>query len=341
MFRFEQPTYLYLLLLLPLLVGLYYYAQYSYKKALKTYGDPELVENLMPTVSKFRPAVKFWILFAVVGLFSFLLARPQFGTKLETSDRKGIEVMIVLDISNSMLAQDVSPSRLARSKMVISKLVDKLQNDKIGLIVFAGDAFTQLPITNDFVSAKMFLDYITPSFIERQGTDIGKAVNLAMHSFTSQDKVGKTIIIITDGEDHTPGSIEAVKNAAKNGIQVNVMGIGSLEGSPIPIKNQDFLKDKDGNVVVTKLNEEMAQEIAKAGNGIYVHVDNTTTAQQVMIKELDKLQKADISTQVFKEYDEQFQVFAWLIFVLLIVEVLIINKRDKLFIKLHKLFNNK
>ncbi len=338
MFRFEQPEYLYLLLLLPVLVALYYYGVYKRRKAIKEFGDPDLVANLMPTVSKLRPALKFWLLFAVIGLFSFLLARPQFGTRLENVDRKGIEVMVALDISNSMLAEDVAPNRLQRSKMIISKLVDKLHNDKVGLILFAGDAFTQLPITNDYVSAKMFLSSIKPELIERQGTDIGKAVELAMHSFTSQEKVGKTIVIITDGEDHAPGTIEAVKLAAKAGIQVNVMGVGSLEGAPIPQGGGEFLKDREGTVVVTKLNEEMAQQIAQAGNGVYAHVDNTNSAQQIIIKELDKLQKADITTKVFKDYDEQFQVFAWLILILLITELLIINKRNSLFIKWEKFF---
>ncbi len=338
MFRFEQPAYLYLLLLLPALVALYFYGNYRRKKAIKEFGDPDLIANLMPTVSVLRPTLKFWLLFAVIGLFSFLLARPQFGTRLENVDRKGIEVIVALDISNSMLAQDVSPSRLERSKMIISKLVDELHNDKVGLILFAGDAFTQLPITSDYVSAKMFLPSIRPDLIERQGTDIGKAVELAMHSFTSDSEVGKTVIVITDGEDHEPGSIEMVKNAAKQGVQVNVMGIGSVGGAPIPLGNGEFLKDREGNVVVTKLNEEMAQSIAAAGNGVYAHVDNSNTAQQAVIKELNKLQKADISTKIFKDYDEQFQVFAWFILILLVAELLIINKRNSLFIKWEKFF---
>lgn len=338
MFRFEQPEYLYLLLLLPLLIALYIYGNRRRRKAIKKFGDPDLVANLMPTVSILRPTVKFWILFTTIGLFSFLLARPQFGTHKETVDRKGIEVMIALDISNSMLAEDVSPSRLQRAKMIISKLVDQLHNDKIGLILFAGDAYTQLPITSDYVSAKMFLSNIKPGLIERQGTDIGKAIELAIHGFTSQEKVGKTVIVITDGEDHSPGTIETIKKATSKGVQVNVMGIGSLEGSPIPLGNSEFLKDRDGNVVVTKLNEAMAQEIAAAGNGVYTHVDNTNGAQKVIFKEISKLQKADISTPIFKNYDEQFQVFAWLILILLITEVLIINKRNSLFMKWEKFF---
>ncbi|MGL5262798.1 MAG: VWA domain-containing protein [Bacteroides sp.] len=341
MFRFEEPAYLYLLLLLPLLAGLFYYSKYRRKKAIRTFGDPDLLEELMPTVSAFRPHVKFWILLAAIGLFTVLLARPQFGTKLDTVDKKGIEVVIALDISNSMLAQDVAPSRLAKSKLLISKLVDELGDDKVGLILFAGDAFTQLPITTDFVSAKMFLPSISPGLIENQGTAIRAAIDLANRSFTSQEGVGRAIILITDGEDHEPGSIEAVKRAVDNGIQVNVLGVGSPEGAPIPISeynSNEFRKDREGNVVVTKLNEEMAQQLAQAGQGIYVRVDNTNAAQKAISKQLSTLTKTNLESKVYKEYDEQFHVFAWIIFFLLVVEFLIINKRNPLFKNLSKLF---
>lgn len=340
MFRFQEPAYLYLLLLLPLLAALFFYNIYKRKKAIKTFGDPDLLADLMPTVSAFRPNLKFWILFASIGLFSILLARPQFGTKLDTVEKKGIEVMIALDISNSMLAEDVAPSRLSKSKLLISKLVDELHNDKVGLILFAGDAYTQLPITTDFVSAKMFLSSITPNLIERQGTSIGKAVDLAVRSFSSQEGVGKTIILITDGEDHEPGALEAVKKAVDNGIQVNVMGVGSPDGAPIPASehSNEYRKDAEGNVVVTRLNEEMAKQVAQAGNGLYVRVDNTNAAQKAITQEINKLTKTKIESKVYKEYDEQFNVFAWIIFILLITELLIINKRNPLFKNLNKLF---
>ena len=340
MFRFEEPAYLYLLLILPLLVLLHYYGVYRRKKAIRTYGDPDLVAHLMPTVSKVRPGVKFWIIFVAVGLFSVLLARPQFGTKLDTVETKGIEAMIVLDISNSMLAEDIKPSRLDKSKLLISRLIDELDRDKVGLILFAGDAFTQLPITNDIASAKMFLPSITPHIIEKQGTNIAAAVNLATRSFTSKEGVGRTIIIITDGEDHEKGSAEAVKNAANNGIQVNVMGVGTTDGAPIPIRkgSNEFIKDREGNVVVTRLNEDKAQELAQAGQGIYVRVDNTNAAQRAITKEIGDLTKTTLESKVYKEYDEQFHVFAWFIFILLIVELLIINKRNPIFKNLNKIF---
>ena len=202
MFRFEEPTYLYLLLLLPLLLAFYLYSNYKRRKAIRLFGDPNLVMQLMPDVSKYRPDIKFGILLFVIGLFAILLARPQFGAKMETVKRKGAEIMIALDISNSMLAEDVSPSRLQKAKRLITRLVDKLENDKVGMIIFAGDAFIQLPITNDYISAKMFLESISPELISKQGTAIAAAIDLATRSFTSQEEVGRSLIIITDGENH-------------------------------------------------------------------------------------------------------------------------------------------
>ena len=218
MFRFEEPAYLYLLLLLPLLAAFYLYSNYRRRKAIRKFGDPILMAQLMPDVSKYRPDVKFWLVFAAIGLFTVLLARPQFGSKLETVKRQGVEVMIALDISNSMLAQDVQPSRLQKAKRLVAQLVDKMQNDKVGMIVFAGDAFTQLPITSDYISAKMFLESIDPSLISKQGTAIGAAINLAARSFTPQEGVGRTVIVITDGENHEGGAVEAAKVAAEKGI---------------------------------------------------------------------------------------------------------------------------
>ena len=339
MFRFEEPAYLYLLLLLPLLAAFYLYSNYRRRKAIRKFGDPILMAQLMPDVSKYRPDVKFWLVFAAIGLFTVLLARPQFGSKLETVKRQGVEVMIALDISNSMLAQDVQPSRLQKAKRLVAQLVDKMQNDKVGMIVFAGDAFTQLPITSDYISAKMFLESIDPSLISKQGTAIGAAINLAARSFTPQEGVGRTVIVITDGENHEGGAVEAAKAAAEKGIQVNVLGVGMPEGAPIPIEGtNDYRRDREGNVIVTRLNEQMCQEIAKAGNGIYVRVDNTNNAERALNAEINKLAKADVETQVFTEFDEQFQVLAWLAILLLAADLMILNRKNPLFknVKLFK-----
>ena len=329
MFRFANPHALFLYILLLAVVGIYFVSQYKRKKALRRYGSPELIGVLMPEASSQRPAIKFWITFVALCFMVLVLARPQFGSKKETIKRQGVETIIALDISNSMLAEDVAPSRLEKSKNIISKLVDSFSDDKVGLIVFAGDAFIQLPITNDFISAKMFLESIGPELIARQGTNIKAAIDMATRSFTPREGVGKAIVIITDGENHEGGAQEAAKAAAEKGMMVYVMGVGSLEGAPIPAgRSGEFRRDKEGNVVVTKLNEQMCKEIAAAGNGVYIRIDNTNNAQRILQKEIDKLAKADMETVTYSEYNEQFMVMAWVAFVLLLFEMLLMTKRN-------------
>lgn len=336
MFRFEEPAYLYLMLLIPLLIVFYLYSNYRRRQGIRKFGDPVLMAQLMPDVSKHRPDVKFGILCMAVGLFAVLLARPQFGSKLETVKRQGVEVMIALDISNSMLAEDVQPNRLEKAKRLVAQLVDKMENDKVGMIVFAGDAFTQLPITSDYISAKMFLESIEPSLITKQGTAIGAAIGMAIRSFTPQEGVGRSVIVITDGENHEDGAQEAAKAAADKSIQVNVLGVGMPEGAPIPQEGtNNYRRDKNGNVIVTRLNEQMCREIAQIGNGIYVRVDNTNNAQKSITKQMDTLAKADVETQVYTEFNEQFQAVAWIILLLLVAEMLILERKNPLFRNIH------
>ncbi len=337
MFRFEEPTYLYLLLLIPLGLAFYFYSDYKRKKAIKDFGDEELMEFLMPDASIGRIRIKMILMLVVIALFAVLLARPQYGAKLETVKREGIEAIIAIDISNSMLAKDIQPNRLDKAKRMVAQLVDRMENDKIGIIVFAGDAYTQLPITSDYISAKMFLETISPSLISKQGTSIGAAINLAINSFTPQEGVGKTIIIITDGENHEGGAEAAAKKASDNGIQVNVLGIGSPEGAPIPSENGDnqYRKDREGNIVITKLNEQMCQDIARLGNGMYAHVDNSNVAQRALEKEIDKLAKADIESKIYTAFNEQFQAVAWLILILLVLEMVILERKNPLFKNIH------
>ena len=333
MFRFEYPEVLYLLILLPLLVAVYLYTNYRRRQKIRLYGDPELLKALMPTVSKYRPDVKFWLTFAAFTLLIFVLARPQFGSKMETVKRSGVEAVIALDISNSMLAEDVAPSRLDKAKKLISRLVDTFNNDKVGLNVFAGDAFTQLPITSDYVSAKMFLESITPELIDIQGTDIGAAIRLAMKSFTPKEDVGRAIVVITDGENHEGGAVEAAKAAAEKNMKVFILGVGSPKGAPIPVKrgSNDYRRDQDGKVIVTALNEKMCQEIAQAGNGVYIRVDNTNSAERILNEEIGKLSKSDVESQVFTEFDEQFQAIAWIVLLLLVGEMLVMERKNPLF----------
>lgn len=329
MFRFANPNALYLYILLVVIVGIYLVASRRRKRELDRYGSSELLAALMPEVSPLRPALKFWLTFVALCFMVLVLARPQFGSKMETIKRQGVETVIALDISNSMLAEDVAPSRLEKSKNVVSKLVDSFTDDKIGLIVFAGEAYIQLPITNDFISAKMFLESIDPSLIERQGTNIKAAIDMATRSFIPREGVGKAIIIITDGENHEGGAKEAAKAAAEKGMMVFVMGVGSPEGAPIPAgRSNDFRRDKEGNVVITKLGEQMCQEIAAAGNGVYIRIDNTNNAQKLLQKEIDKLAKADMETTTYSDYNEQFMVMAWIAFILLLIEMLVMVKKN-------------
>ena len=332
MFRFADPNVLYLLIILPFVAIFYFYSNYRRTKRLRKYGDPELLSMLMPEASAHRPVFKFWVLWIALGLSIVMLARPQFGTRLEKVKRSGIETIIALDISNSMLAEDVVPSRLEKAKSLISRLVSNFNDDKVGLIVFAGDAFTQLPITSDYISAKMFLESITPSLISSQGTNIGEAIRLAIKSFTPQEKVGRAIIVITDGENHEGGAVEAAKEAASKGMKVFVLGIGSPDGSPIPLEgSNDYRKDNQGNVIVTRLNEQMCREVAQAGNGVYIRVDNSSSAQSLLQKEIDKLTKSDLESTVYSNYNEQLPALAWIIIVLLIIEVVVLDKKNPLF----------
>ena len=328
MFRFEEPTYLYLLAALPLIAILRWVLERKQLKRLKLFGDPTLLRHLMPDVSKMRPVVKFWMLLAAMALIIVMMARPQMGTRISHEKRTGIESIIAMDISNYILAEDVTPSRLDRTKMMVENLVDNFTDDKIGLIVFAGDAFVQLPITSDYVSAKMFLSEIEPSLIATQGTDIATAINMAANSFTQQQGVGKAIIVITDGEDHEGGALEAAKAAKKKGMRVYVLGVGSDKGAPIPLGNGDYMKDRTGNTVMTKLNEEMCRQIAEAGGGAYIHVDNNTNAQRQLDSELAKLSKKEMQSTIYSDYDEQFQAFGIIAIILLILEICILESKN-------------
>lgn len=341
MFRFADPIYLYLLAVIPVLAIIRFLTYRNQKKRLRKFGDPQLLRSLMPDVSRFRPAVKFWILQGALALLIVMLARPQFGTKISNEQRTGIETIIAMDISNSMLAEDITPSRLDRSKMMVENLVDHFTNDKIGLLVFAGDAFVQLPITSDYVSAKMFLSSIDPSMMATQGTDIARAIDMATHSFTQEEGIGKAIIVITDGEDHEGGALESAKAAKDAGMRVYVLGVGSTQGAPIPIPGTgDYMKDNTGNTVMSALNEDMCRQVAQAGGGAYIHVENNSAAQDQLDNELNKLAKKETTSTVYSEFDEQFQAVAILALLLLILEICIYDRRNPLLKRL-SLFGSK
>ncbi|MBP3710939.1 MAG: VWA domain-containing protein [Bacteroidaceae bacterium] len=330
MFRFASPQYLYFLLVLVALVAIHYYIIYRKRQQVKRFGDPELTRQLYMGVSRWRPEVKFWLTMAALASFIVSLARPQFGTRLDTRERTGIEAIIALDVSNSMLAEDVKPNRLEKAKMMVSNMVDGMRDDKVGLIVFAGQAFVQLPITSDYVSAKMFLETISPSMISVQGTDVAEAINLSMRSFTQQEDVSRAIFVITDGEDNEARGVEAAKQAAAKGVRVYVLGIGNPGGAPIPIPGTgQYIIDEEGNTVVSKLSEEMCREIATAGNGSYIYVDNSSSAQKKLSEQLDRLAKSKMESQIYSEYDEQFQGFILIGLLFLLIDVLLLERESK------------
>lgn len=330
MFRFADIEMLWWLLTIPVFVVAYVLITRHKRRQLSEFGDPELMAQLMPDASKSRPIVKFALLMGALSLLIIAAARPQYGQQEKTVKRQGIEVMVALDISNSMLAEDVAPNRLDRAKQMLSKMIDNMVDDKVGLVVFAGEAFTQLPITCDYVSAKMFLNTISPKLIPTQGTAIGAALQTAIRSFGSQESdAGRAIILITDGENHEDDAIAVAKQAQELGIQVFVIGIGKPEGSPIPVPGtNDYIKDRSGQVVVSRLNEEMCQEIAQAGKGAYVRCDNTNTAMRALQQELDRIATTDLETTIYADYNEQYQSFVLIALLILVIDFFILMRQN-------------
>ncbi len=333
MFSFANPEYLYLLILIPIIFGLFLLSRMIRAKNIKKYGNPALLEAQMPDVSKYKPWIKISIQLVALALIIIILARPRAmgNSKAETVNVQGIEVMVALDVSNSMLASSSDDpngiSRLQQAKLLLEKLIDKLGNDKVGLIVFAGDAYTQIPITADFVSAKMFLSNIEPSMVPTQGTAIGAAIKMAANSFTADDKIQKSIILITDGENHEDDAVEAAKDAHDKGIQINVLGVGTPKGAPIPIGGKgNYMKDESGNIVITQPNEQIAQDVANAGKGIYVSGTNRD-ALNILDARLKELSKSNISKNVFSPNDEQFPVFAWVALALLVCDIFVLDRK--------------
>ena len=336
---FFYPYYLYGLLIIPVFILLYIMFKRSKIKAYKKYGDYSVISRLMPELSNTGPLLKFIVCMVALAFLLLALAKPQTGSKLEKAKRKGVELMLLLDVSNSMLAEDIKPNRLERAKQAISKLVDKLDNDKIGLIVFAGKPYNQLPITTDYAAAKMFLSTVSTDIIPTQGTAIGAAIDMALKSFNFNDKTkNKAIIIISDGENHEDDAVEAAKTAVDNGVYIHTIGMGLPDGSPIPLYKSGiasgFKQDAEGKTVVTKLNEQMLQEIASAGKGIYVRANNTEVGLNKIFDEIDKMQKKEFEAKIFSDYEDQFQFFIAFALLLMITEIFIFERKSKWFSKL-------
>ena len=333
MIYLTQIEYLLLITLIPLLFLFYGIMLYRKRSTLKRFGDPNLTAQLMPLRSTRRGWVKLSFYSIAIFFFAIGLSRPQIGAKVKEVERKGAEIMIALDVSNSMLAQDYSPNRLERAKLAISRLVDRLQQDRIGLIVFAGDAFVQLPITTDYVSAKIFLNTISTESVRRQGTDLGEAILTGLRSFSSTTENSKALILITDGEDHEGDITESAQMAVESGVRIFCIGIGSEQGKPIPMPDGNLLKDEEGNIVVTKLDEATLVEIARMGNGTYVRAGNSEFGLDAIIEGMRELEKQNFSSQVFEDFDEQYMYFFGIALFFLLIEFLISERKRKRRIK--------
>lgn len=328
MMIFANPKFLILLLLVPVIPVVYAILRRLRLLRIRRFGDEQLVKELMPSWSGAKGWVRIVLFSLAFAFFVLGLSRPQIGAKLSQRQTKGSEIMICLDVSNSMLAQDYSPDRLSRAKLAISRLVDKLEGDRIGLIIFAGSSFVQLPVTTDYISAKMFLSSVNTESIPIQGTAIGDAISTAVRGFSIQSEKSRAIIVITDGENHEDDAVEAAKQAAEMGIKVYTIGVGSVRGEPIP-KDGDLMKDSNGNIVVTRLDENTLEQIAEAGGGAYIHAGNEEFGLTPIINDLKKMEDEMFNSVVFEEYDEQFMYFLGIALVLFVIEMLIGDRKFK------------
>jgi Ca-activated chloride channel family protein len=332
MLRYDNIEYLYLLLLIPIIIlAIVIYTRWQ-KKSIRKFGDSQLIEQLMQSHSNIRKKIKHLLFILSITLLIIGLSNPQIGTKMEEVKREGVDLMIAIDLSYSMMAQDIKPNRLERAKQAISRLIDKLEGDRIGLVVFAGEAYVQLPITTDYSAAKLFLSTVNTSIVPTQGTKIGNAIDLCVKSFDNENAQSKAIIIITDGETHDDEAISSAKLAQEKGIYIHTLGMGLTKGGPIPIYNKygstsEFRKDREGNTIITKLNEPMLQEIAQVGMGTYIRANNSKSGLSMLFDEINKMEKKEIGTMIFTDYKDRFQIFIGMSLFLLILNIFLLQRK--------------
>lgn len=327
MFRFANPHMLWLLLLIPAMALALLVVSRLRRRSLSRFGNPELLRELMPDVSRARESIKSVLFLTALALAVLAAARPQFGSKLREEKSRGIEMMLVVDVSNSMLAEDYTPSRLDRTKYAIDKLFSSLNQDRVGMVVFAGEAKVQLPITSDYRMARSFARKLSPSLVSVQGTALGDAISLATLSFSDAPDQSRAMIIVTDGETHDAGALEAAKAATEKGIRIFTIGIGTPEGAPIRLDGE-LIKDEKGEMVVSRLNEELLRDIAKAGDGSYIRAGNQSFGLDEIVSEINDMEKSELSTLRFEEFNEQFHHLLAVVFALLLAEGLILDRRN-------------
>ncbi len=340
--RIGRPELWWLFLLGPVMFLFFWISVWSKNRRLDRFGESSLLSSLVTELSSVNTGIKY-ILWRLAAAFLVLaLINPQLGSKMAEAKVKGIDIIVALDVSNSMMAEDLSPNRLVAANRAISKMLEKLQGDRVGIIVFAGQAFVQLPITSDYAAGKLFLSTIDTDVVPVQGTDIGAAIDLSMKSFSEESPAQKAIVVITDGENHEADAVVAAQEAAKQGIRVFTIGMGSPDGTPIPQYNgktrTGFKKDQEGNIVVTKLNEQMLREIAKAGNGAYIRASNAEVGLEPLLAELNQIEKTDMGTVAYAEYEDRFQIFLALALACLVLEFFLGNQKGRVAKRL-KLFD--
>lgn len=330
MFRFANPQYFYLLLLLPLFAGLFIFLLRDYRKRLSLFGEPSVVRSLLREAAPHKPLVKYWLTVAAIVVLIVALARPQVGSRLRQIKTKGVEIVLAVDVSNSMLAEDFEPSRLERTKMAINKLIDDLTDDNIAIVVFAGDAYVQLPMTNDYVSAKNFVSHLSPTLISSQGTSISKALRVAQRSFSSSsENRSRVIIVISDGESHDDDAAGVAEELAEKGTVIHTVGVGSPEGAPITI-NGEMMRDSKGDIVVTKLNEELLKNIALSTKGSYVRAAGGTMGLDKIVTQIRNMDAQELLVNRFEEYSEQYQYIIAIAILLILAEFSILDRKNRI-----------
>ena len=339
MFRFENIELLYLLLAVPAMAVLFEAMMRKRRKMLSRFGSAGAVRKLAPEVSVARLRVKFWLFAAAFALVIVAAARPQMGSKLREVEREGVEIMVALDVSNSMLASDFSPNRLERTKYAVSRVIEGLSEERIGVVVFAGDAYVQLPITSDYLTARNFVERISPTQVTKQGTAIGAAIDLATSAFSSESEGSRVVILVTDGENHEDDALKAAERAAERGVKVYTIGIGTPEGAPINIDG-DFIRDDKGEIVVSKLGETTLQKIAATTEGVYIRATSASVGVQEIVDMINRTEKSKFKTEIFEEYDEKYHIPLVAALVLLLVELVVLPRRNRILSKFN-LFGEK
>lgn len=328
MLRFAQPIYLWILLLVPLLWALFLYFRYRRRRNMATFLPMGYIPELVPDMSHRRPWVKIVLRSLAIVILALILARPQLGSRILTQHAEGVEIVLAVDVSNSMNARDVKPSRLAKTTMMLSTLVKELENDKVALVVYAGDAYMQVPLTSDYNTMKMFINTLNTQMVPLQGTNVSRAIEMSRKCLSPESNAGQAIILFTDAESHDGDAVAAAAEAAQANIRVNVVGVGTEKPTPIHTgSGNEYLKDRNGEIVLTQINEELGREIAKAGNGVYVRADNTNTALEVMVDEVHSMQSEEFVRRTYAEYNEQFPVLAWILLAILMIDALLLDRK--------------